>query len=115
MSRTSSQTPAGAAGRAAGVTAAGYVLRHHGGDRSILRDLLYALGVLPDPDVARGRPRPRRRPVGSSRRTLRPWAASPSTTVPSDYIADPGDRVAWMLANAREYVRPAAPSRRTAA
>lgn len=52
--------------RAAGVAAAAHVIGRHGGDHGVLRDLLYALDVLPDPDVARRHTRHARRTVADS-------------------------------------------------
>jgi hypothetical protein len=119
--------------RAASLAAASYVLRHHDGDRETLRELLYALDLLPDPDVAR---RHARRTVVNSRPpiddelrqqvhdlfmdglTFEEIAERIDRAVPvtkriltglfaaaSEYIADPDARAAWMAANASEYVR----------
>lgn len=128
--------------RAAGLAAASYVIRYCNGDQAVLRELLYALDVLPDPDVAR---RHAHRTVVNSRPPLtevrdqvleefladhpvEEIAANMGRTVPvtrrlitsayaapGGYIADPDDRLAWMLANAPEYVRPAISERRSVA
>lgn len=123
------------ADRTVGLAAASYVLRRYNGDREALRELLYALDLLPDPDVKRNHERRTainsRPPIDDELRdqardlfmdglTVEEIAERIGRAVPvtkrvltgrfsaaSDYIADPVARAAWMLTNASDYVRAA--------
>ncbi|MCO6011533.1 hypothetical protein NE236_41940 [Actinoallomurus purpureus] len=119
------------AARSAALAAASHTIRHGGGP-DMLRDLLYALGILSDPDAARNhelatiansRPlvddqlRADVRDMLLAGRTPKQIAVAigrslqvtnriltDAFTAPSGYIADPAARAAWMLTNAPDYI-----------